>query len=34
VATPRSDDFYDASGSWMALQGKLEDGSKMEYKRV
>jgi hypothetical protein len=28
------DDFYDASGVWVALKGKLEDGSKMEYKRV
>lgn len=28
------DDFYDASGNWLALQGKLEDGSKMEYRRV
>jgi hypothetical protein len=28
------DDFYDAGGNWLALQGKLEDGSKMEYRRV
>ena len=28
------DDFYDASGNWLALRGKLQDGSKMEYKRV
>ena len=28
------DDFYDASGNWLALRGTLEDGSKMEYKRV
>ncbi|WP_293904593.1 DUF6134 family protein [Phenylobacterium sp.] len=28
------DDFYDASGTWTALQGKLEDGSKMEYRRI
>ena len=28
------DDFYDASGVWVALKGKLEDGSKMEYKRI
>ena len=28
------DDFYDASGNWTALRGKLEDGSKMEYKRI
>lgn len=28
------DDFYDAAGNWLALQGKLEDGSKMEYRRV
>ena len=28
------DDFYDASGNWLALKGKLEDGSKMEYRRV
>ena len=28
------DDFYDGSGNWMALKGKLEDGSSMEYRRV
>ena len=28
------DDFYDAAGNWIALKGKLEDGSRMEYKRV
>jgi hypothetical protein len=28
------DDFYDASGNWLALKGKLEDGSRMEYKRI
>jgi len=28
------DDFYDAAGNWMALKGKLEDGSKLEYKRI
>ena len=28
------DDFYDAGGNWLALQGKLEDGSKMEYRRI
>jgi hypothetical protein len=28
------DDFYDGSGNWLALQGKLEDGSKMEYRRI
>jgi len=28
------DDFYDAGGNWMALRGKLEDGSKLEYKRI
>jgi hypothetical protein len=28
------DDFYDPTGAWMALKGKLEDGSTMEYKRV
>lgn len=28
------DDFYDASGNWTALKGKLEDGSKMEYRRI
>src|SRR5688500_14765906 len=28
------DDWYDASGNWLALKGKLEDGSTMEYKRV
>lgn len=28
------DNFYDASGNWLALKGKLEDGSTMEYKRI
>lgn len=28
------DDFYDGSGAWTALQGKLDDGSKMEYRRA
>ena len=28
------DDFYDAAGAWAALKGKLEDGSRMEYRRV
>ncbi len=28
------DDFYDSSGNWLALKGKLEDGSRLEYKRV
>lgn len=28
------DDYYDASGNWLALKGKLEDGSRMEYRRV
>ena len=28
------DDYYDGSGNWMALKGKLDDGSMMEYKRI
>lgn len=28
------DDFYDGSGNWMSLKGKLDDGSTMEYRRV
>lgn len=28
------DDFYDGSGNWAALKGKLDDGSSMEYRRV
>ena len=28
------DDFYDPSGAWLALKGKLEDGSRMEYRRI
>jgi hypothetical protein len=28
------DDFYDASGAWLALKGKLEDGSRVEYRRI
>lgn len=28
------DDFYDPAGDWLALKGKLEDGSKLEYRRI
>lgn len=28
------DDFYDEQGAWLALKGKLEDGSRLEYRRV
>ncbi|HLZ73705.1 DUF6134 family protein [Phenylobacterium sp.] len=28
------DDFYDAAGTWTSLTGKLDDGSKVEYRRV
>ncbi|HEX2817906.1 MAG TPA: DUF6134 family protein, partial [Phenylobacterium sp.] len=28
------DDFYDEAGAWQALTGKLDDGSKVEYRRV
>jgi hypothetical protein len=28
------DDWYDADGAWLALKGKLKDGSVMEYRRV
>ena len=28
------DDYYDASGAWLALKGKLDDGSQVEYRRV
>ena len=28
------DDFYDPGGAWLALKGKLDDGSLMEYRRV
>ena len=28
------DDFYDEAGVWTALKGKLEDGSRIEYRRV
>ncbi|WP_309643036.1 DUF6134 family protein [Phenylobacterium sp.] len=28
------DDWYDANGAWVALRGKLPDGSTMEYRRV
>ncbi|WP_304175267.1 DUF6134 family protein [Phenylobacterium aquaticum] len=28
------DDWYDADGSWLALKGRLKDGSVMEYRRV
>ena len=28
------DDYYDDSGAWQSLTGKLDDGSKVEYRRV
>jgi len=28
------DDFYDGAGNWMALKGKLDDKSILEYRRV
>lgn len=28
------DDFYDDSGAWRALKGKLDDGSTVEYRRL
>lgn len=28
------DDWYDESGAWAGLKGKLEDGSTVEYRRV
>jgi hypothetical protein len=28
------DDWYDPSGVWTALRGKLKDGSMLEYRRV
>ena len=28
------DDFYDDAGAWQSLTGKLDDGSKVEYRRV
>jgi Family of unknown function (DUF6134) len=28
------DNAYDAAGDWMALTGKLQDGSRIEYRRV
>jgi hypothetical protein len=28
------DDFYDEAGTWQSLTGKLDDGSKVEYRRV
>jgi hypothetical protein len=28
------DDFYDEGGAWQSLTGKLDDGSKVEYRRV
>lgn len=28
------DDFYDDAGAWQALTGKLDDGSKVEYRRL
>jgi hypothetical protein len=28
------DDFYDDAGTWQSLSGKLDDGSKVEYRRV
>ncbi|MET0271838.1 MAG: DUF6134 family protein [Phenylobacterium sp.] len=28
------DDYYDEAGAWRALSGRLEDGSRMEYRRL
>jgi uncharacterized protein DUF6134 len=28
------DDYYDETGAWQALTGKLDDGSKVEYRRA
>jgi hypothetical protein len=28
------DDFYDDAGAWQSLTGKLDDGSRVEYRRV
>jgi hypothetical protein len=28
------DDFYDDGGAWQSLTGKLDDGSKVEYRRI
>ncbi len=28
------DDWYDASGAWQSLKGKLDDGSAVEYRRI
>ncbi len=28
------DDWYDASGAWLSLKGKLDDGSTVEYRRA
>ena len=28
------DDFYDEAGAWQSLTGKLDDGSRVEYRRV
>jgi hypothetical protein len=28
------DDYYDASGAWLSLKGKLDDGSQVEYRRI
>ena len=28
------DDFYDDAGAWKSLTGKLDDGSKVEYRRI
>jgi hypothetical protein len=28
------DDYYDDAGTWQSLTGKLDDGSKVEYRRV
>ncbi len=28
------DDFYDEGGAWQSLTGKLDDGSKVEYRRI
>jgi hypothetical protein len=34
IGESQIDDWYDAAGEWIALRGKVKDGSLLEYRRI
>jgi hypothetical protein len=34
IGESQIDDWYDSAGEWVALRGKVKDGSVLEYRRV